>query len=104
MGALHMEIFKNNMKTKYNVDLDITKPEVCYRETITKKILNIEAKYKKQTGGRGQYGHVVIDIFPTKKKYEFINEIKGGAIDRAYIPAIEERFIRIYGKWIIIRT
>ncbi|XZR53163.1 MAG: elongation factor G [Enterobacteriaceae bacterium] len=95
MGELHLDIIVDRMKREFNVEANIGKPQVAYRETIKKKSLNIEAKYIKQTGGRGQYGHVIIDIYPlnttlNSEKYEFINDIKGGIIPNEYIPAIKK--------------
>ncbi|WMC18820.1 MAG: elongation factor G [Enterobacteriaceae bacterium PSpicST2] len=95
MGELHLEIIIDRMKREFNVDANIGKPQVAYRETIVKKSINIEGKYIKQTGGRGQYGHVVIDIYPLDlnlnlNKYEFINDIKGGIIPNEYILAIKK--------------
>ncbi|WMC19621.1 MAG: elongation factor G [Enterobacteriaceae bacterium PC38] len=95
MGELHLDIIIDRMKREFNVEANIGKPQVAYRETIKNKSINIEAKYIKQTGGRGQYGHVIIDIYPLNKttysnKYEFINDIKGGVIPNEYIPAIKK--------------
>ncbi|QCI27339.1 elongation factor G [Buchnera aphidicola] len=93
MGELHLEIIIDRMKREFNVGANIGKPQVAYRETIYNTIKNIEGKYIKQTGGRGQYGHVVIDLFPlssNKSGYEFINDIKGGIIPNEYISAIDK--------------
>ncbi len=98
MGELHLEIIVDRMKREFNVNCNIGKPQVSYRETILNKINNIEGKYIKQTGGRGQYGHVVIDLYPldkselnlSKNGYLFINDIKGGVIPNEYISAIEK--------------
>ncbi|WGS66185.1 elongation factor G [Enterobacteriaceae bacterium ET-AT1-13] len=95
MGELHLDIIVERMKREFNVEANIGKPQVAYRETIKKKSLNIEGKYIKQTGGRGQYGHVVIDIYPLNlnlnlNNYEFINNIKGGVIPNEYILAIKK--------------
>ncbi|BFI91064.1 elongation factor G [Enterobacterales bacterium endosymbiont of Anomoneura mori] len=95
MGELHLDIIIDRMKREFKVEANIGKPQVAYKETIIKKSINIEGKYIKQTGGRGQYGHVVIDIYPLKstlnlEKYEFINDIKGGVIPNEYIPAIKK--------------
>ncbi|WMC20214.1 MAG: elongation factor G [Enterobacteriaceae bacterium PSpyr] len=95
MGELHLDIIIDRMKREFNVEANIGKPQVAYRETIKKKSTNVEAKYIKQTGGRGQYGHVIIDIYPLNKtlysnRYEFINDIKGGVIPNEYIPAIKK--------------
>ncbi|QCI26137.1 elongation factor G [Buchnera aphidicola] len=93
MGELHLEIIIDRMKREFNVGANIGKPQVAYRETIRNVVKNIEGKYIKQTGGRGQYGHVVIDIFPlidSKVGYQFINDIKGGIIPNEYISAIDK--------------
>ncbi|HMI77069.1 MAG TPA: elongation factor G [Buchnera sp. (in: enterobacteria)] len=93
MGELHLEIIVDRMKREFGVDGNIGKPQVAYRETIRKTVKNIEGKYIKQSGGRGQYGHVVIDIFPLEPGglgYSFINDIKGGVIPGEYIPAIDK--------------
>ncbi len=98
MGELHLDIIVDRMKREFNINCNIGKPEVAYRETILNSIKNIEGKYIKQTGGRGQYGHVVIDLFPLKGKeinlykdgYMFINDIKGGVIPNEYISAIDK--------------
>ncbi|QJC38657.1 elongation factor G [Enterobacteriaceae endosymbiont of Donacia fulgens] len=95
MGELHLEIIVDRMKREFNVSANIGKPQVSYRETIQNSINNIEGKYIKQTGGRGQYGHVVIDISPLKPQknnisYLFTNDIKGGVIPNEYISAIDK--------------
>ncbi len=98
MGELHLDIIVDRMKREFNVNCNKGKPEVAYRETILNSIKNIEGKYIKQTGGRGQYGHVVIDLFPllkseyklSKNGYLFINDIKGGIIPNEYISAINK--------------
>ncbi|WP_343189905.1 elongation factor G [Buchnera aphidicola] len=93
MGELHLEIIVDRMKREFNVSANIGKPRVAYREAITNKVTDIEGKYIRQSGGRGQYGHVVIDIFPInvdEKNYEFINDIKGGIIPSEYISAIDK--------------
>lgn len=93
MGELHLEIIVDRMKREFNIHANIGKPQVAYRETICNKIKDIEGKYIKQSGGRGQYGHVVLDIYPLnslEKNYEFINDIKGGSIPSEYIPAVNK--------------
>ncbi len=91
MGELHLEIIVDRMKREFKVEAAVGKPQVAYRETITKAIEQ-EAKYVKQTGGRGQFGHVKIKLEPTEfgQGYEFINEIVGGVIPKEYIPAIDK--------------
>lgn len=94
MGELHLEIIIDRMKREFNVDANIGKPQVAYRETILNRVTDIEGKHIKQSGGRGQYGHVVIDIFPLtsddKSNYSFLNDIKGGVIPGEYISAIDK--------------
>ncbi|WP_343183012.1 elongation factor G [Buchnera aphidicola (Neophyllaphis podocarpi)] len=93
MGELHLEIIVDRMKREFSVEANIGQPQVAYRETISVNIKGIEGKYIKQSGGRGQYGHVLIDLFPIKdsqSNYTFINDIKGGSIPSEYIPAIEK--------------
>ena len=91
MGELHLEILVDRMKREYNVEANIGKPMVAYKETITKKI-DAEGKYIRQTGGKGQYGHCYIELEPQPagKGYEFVNAIVGGSIPREYIPAIDK--------------
>ncbi len=98
MGELHLEIIVDRLKREFNINCNIGKPEVSYRETILKSVNNIEGKYIRQTGGRGQYGHVVIDLYPLNKNdlnlsengYLFINDIKGGVIPNEYISCINK--------------
>ncbi|AWH90290.1 elongation factor G [Buchnera aphidicola (Melanaphis sacchari)] len=93
MGELHLEIIVDRMKREFSVDANIGQPQVAYRETILNKVTNIEGKYIKQSGGRGQYGHVVIELFPLDpggKGYLFVNDIKGGVIPTEYISAIDK--------------
>lgn len=93
MGELHLEILVERMRREFNLEANIGKPQVSYRETIRKSVLNIEGKYIRQSGGRGQYGHVVIDLIPLKAGevgYQFINDIVGGSIPREYISAIDK--------------
>ncbi|MDD5131425.1 MAG: elongation factor G [bacterium] len=91
MGELHLEIIVDRMKREFNVEANVGKPQVAYRETITKKVKQ-ESKFIKQSGGRGQYGHVVIEIEPSGPAggYQFINKIVGGSIPREYIPAVDK--------------
>lgn len=93
MGELHLEILVDRMRREFNIEANVGKPQVAYRETICNTVKNIEGKYIKQSGGRGQYGHVVIDLIPLKPGgigYEFINDIVGGTIPKEYIPAINK--------------
>ncbi|HLD08108.1 MAG TPA: elongation factor G [Candidatus Peribacterales bacterium] len=91
MGELHLEIIIDRMKREFKVECNSGTPQVAYRETITKEV-DHEEKYIKQTGGRGQYGHVVMKVSPQEagKGYEFINSIVGGKIPREFIPAVDK--------------
>jgi len=91
MGELHLEIIVDRLLREFKVQANVGKPEVAYRETI-KKAANAEGKYVKQTGGRGQYGHVLLTVEPGEPGVglEFVNKIVGGAIPREYIPAVEK--------------
>ncbi len=91
MGELHLEIIVDRLMREYKVDANVGKPQVAYRETI-KNAVKIENKYAKQSGGRGQYGHVYLEIEPNEpaKGFEFTNAIVGGTIPREYIPAVEK--------------
>ncbi|MEO7632102.1 MAG: elongation factor G, partial [Blastocatellia bacterium] len=91
MGELHLEIIVDRLKREYNVDANVGKPQVAYRETI-RKPAEAEEKYARQTGGRGQYGHVVLKVEPNEPGggFEFINKIVGGVIPKEYIPAVEK--------------
>ena len=92
MGELHLDIIVDRMKREFNVEATVGKPQVAYRETIRKTCEEIEGKFVKQSGGRGQYGHVVLKIEPQEpgKGFEFIDAIKGGTVPREYIPAVEK--------------
>jgi elongation factor G len=91
MGELHLEIIVDRLLREFKVEANVGKPEVAFRETI-RRSAEAEAKYIKQTGGRGQYGHVVLTVAPSERGagFEFVNEIVGGAIPREYIPAVEK--------------
>lgn len=91
MGELHLEIIVDRMKREFNVECEVGKPQVAYRETI-RKTVEQEYKYAKQSGGRGQYGHVYLRLEPLEpgSGYEFVNDIKGGAIPKEYIPAVDK--------------
>src|SRR5881409_2115112 len=92
MGELHLEVLVDRLVREFNVGANVGKPQVAYRETIRKPVHKIEARYIRQTGGRGQYGHAVIDLEPTGPGggYEFVNKIVGGTIPREYIPAVDQ--------------
>jgi elongation factor G len=91
MGELHLEILVDRMKREFGVEATVGKPQVAYRETIRKSIDSVEGKFIKQSGGRGQYGHVVLKVEPNEGKgFEFVDAIKGGAVPREFIPAVEK--------------
>ncbi len=94
MGELHLEVIVDRLKHEFKVEAEVGQPKVAYRETITSEA-SVNHKYVKQTGGRGQYGHVVINIAPTdaSKGFEFKNKITGGAIPKEYIPSVEKGII-----------
>jgi elongation factor G len=91
MGELHLEVLVDRMMREFNVEAHVGKPQVAYRETITAPVEKVEVRYVRQTGGRGQYAHVVIGLEPTGPGggFEFVDEIKGGIIPREYIPAVD---------------
>jgi elongation factor G len=95
MGELHLEIIVDRMKREFGVEATVGKPQVAYRETIRKTCEEAEGKFVKQSGGRGQYGHVVLKIEPQEpgKGFEFVDAIKGGVVPREYIPAVEKGII-----------
>ena len=92
MGELHLDIIVDRLRREFSVDANVGKPQVAYRETITKLVHKVDLKFARQTGGRGQYGHVVLDLEPTGPGggYEFINKISGGKIPREYIPSVDQ--------------
>ncbi|WP_233712142.1 elongation factor G [Kribbella turkmenica] len=96
MGELHLEVLVDRMKREFRVEANVGKPQVAYRETITKKVEKVDYTHKKQTGGSGQFGRVIIDIEPTSVEaggeggYEFVNAVTGGRIPREYIPSVDE--------------
>ncbi|MBR8258221.1 elongation factor G [Burkholderia ambifaria] len=92
MGELHLEILVDRMKREFGVEATVGKPQVAYRETIRSTAKDVDGKFVKQSGGRGQYGHAVITLEPNEqgKGYEFFDEIKGGVIPREYIPAVDK--------------
>ena len=92
MGELHLEIIVDRMRREFGVEANVGKPQVAYRETIRKTIEDAEGKFVRQSGGKGQYGHVVLKIEPNEpgKGIEFIDAIKGGVVPREYIPAVEK--------------
>ena len=91
MGELHLEIIVDRLMREFKVEANVGKPQVAYRETITKKV-KTEGKFVRQSGGRGQYGHVWLEVEPQEpgKGYEFVDAIKGGVVPREYIPAVDK--------------
>ncbi|MBS3017845.1 Elongation factor G [Comamonas sp. PE63] len=92
MGELHLEIIVDRMRREFNVAANVGKPQVAYRETIRKTVSDVDGKFVRQSGGKGQYGHVVLTVEPLEsgKGFEFVDEIKGGVIPREFIPAVEK--------------
>ena len=92
MGELHLEIIVDRLKREFKVEANVGKPQVAYRETIRATLEKVEGKFVRQSGGRGQYGHVVIKIEPKRagEGFEFVNEIVGGVVPKEYIPAVEK--------------
>ncbi|MEQ4204993.1 elongation factor G [Actinopolymorpha sp. B17G11] len=94
MGELHLDILVDRMKREFRVEANVGKPQVAYRETIRAKVEKVEYTHKKQTGGSGQFGRVIIDLEPTGGDgdggYEFVNAVSGGRIPKEYIPAVDE--------------
>ncbi|HEX5722805.1 MAG TPA: elongation factor G [Acidimicrobiia bacterium] len=92
MGELHLEILVDRLLREFKVSANVGRPQVAYRETIKGPVSKIEGKYVRQSGGKGQYGHVIINLEPTGPGggYEFVDEIKGGRIPREYIPSVDE--------------
>ncbi len=92
MGELHLEIIVDRLKREFKVDANVGKPQVAYRETIMKKVSDVEGRFVRQTGGHGQYGHVKIDMEPAERGAGFVfdNDIVGGLIPKEFIPSIEK--------------
>ncbi len=91
MGELHLEIIVDRLLREFSVDANVGRPQVAYRETISRAVEKVEGRFVRQTGGRGQYGHVVIDVEPTEpgEGYEFLDRIVGGKVPKEYIPAVD---------------
>jgi elongation factor G len=102
MGELHLEIIVDRLLREFKVEADVGRPQVAYRETITKAVKS-EGRYIRQSGGRGQYGHVWLTIEPQPpgKGFEFVNQIVGGAIPKEYIPAVQKGVIEAMGKGVL---
>ncbi len=92
MGELHLEIIVDRLLREFKVEANVGKPQVAYRETATKEVLNVQGKFVRQSGGRGQYGDAVINLYPQEagKGYEFENKIVGGVVPKEYIPSIDK--------------
>ncbi|MCB1196718.1 elongation factor G, partial [bacterium] len=103
MGELHLEILVDRMKREMGMEANVGKPQVAYRETI-KKSVESEGKYIKQSGGRGQYGHCFVRLEPQGRGegFEFVKEIKGGAIPQEFIPAVEKGIIEAMEKGVLL--
>ncbi|MBP9940528.1 MAG: elongation factor G [Comamonas sp.] len=95
MGELHLEIIVDRMKREFNVEANVGKPQVAYRETVRSTVKDVDGKFVRQSGGKGQYGHVVFTLEPQEpgKGFEFVDAIKGGVVPREYIPAVEKGVI-----------
>jgi elongation factor G len=103
MGELHLEIIVDRMKREFGVEANVGKPQVAYRETIRKTVEESEGKFVRQSGGKGQYGHVVLKIEPNEagKGFEFVDAIKGGVVPREYIPAVEKGVIEALNSGVL---
>jgi elongation factor G len=102
MGELHLEIIIDRLRREFSVDANIGKPQVAYRETLNASVEQ-EHKYAKQTGGRGQYGHVYLRVEPQRRGdgFEFVDKIKGGVVPREYIPAVQKGVVEAMGSGIV---
>jgi elongation factor G len=103
MGELHLEIIVDRMKREFGVEANVGKPQVAYRETIRRKVTDQEGKFVRQSGGKGQYGHVVFTVEPneTGKGFEFVDAIKGGVVPREYIPAVEKGVVEALNSGVL---
>ncbi len=102
-GELHLEIIVDRMKREFGVEANVGKPQVAYRETIRKSVSDVEGKFVRQSGGKGQYGHVVFTVEPNEagKGFEFVDAIKGGVVPREYIPAVEKGVIEALNQGVL---
>ncbi|MDZ7922312.1 elongation factor G [Rhodoferax sp.] len=102
-GELHLEIIVDRMKREFGVEANVGKPQVAYRETIRKQVTDVEGKFVRQSGGKGQYGHVVLTVEPNEagKGFEFVDAIKGGVVPREYIPAVEKGVIEALNQGVL---
>src|SRR5215213_4244616 len=103
MGELHLEIIVDRMKREFGVEANVGKPQVAYRETIRKTVEDSEGKFVRQSGGKGQYGHVVLKIEPNEagKGFEFVDAIKGGVVPREFIPAVEKGIVEALNSGVL---
>ena len=103
MGELHLEIIVDRMKREFGVEANVGKPQVAYRETVRKSVSDVEGKFVRQSGGKGQYGHVVFRLEPQEpgKGFEFLDEIKGGVVPREYIPAVEKGVVEALNSGVL---
>lgn len=103
-GEIHLNTILNRMKNKYNFEVDVSNPKIPYRETIRAKVNDVEYKHKKQSGGRGQFGHVHIKIEPQErgKGFEFVNAIVGGVVPGRFVPAVEKGLLETLNGGVII--
>ena len=103
MGELHLEIIVDRMKREFGVEANVGKPQVAYRETIRKKVTDVEGKFVRQSGGKGQYGHVVFTVEPSEagKGFEFVDAIKGGVVPREFIPAVEKGVVEAINSGVL---
>jgi len=91
MGELHLEVIVDRLLREFKVDASVGRPQVAYRETVRKRVEKVHGRFVRQTGGRGQFGHVVINLEPApEESFDFVNKIKGGAIPSEFIPAVEQ--------------
>ena len=102
-GELHLEIIVDRMKREFGVEANVGKPQVAYRETIRKSAVDVEGKFVRQSGGKGQYGHVVFRVEPNEagKGFEFLDEIKGGVVPREFIPAVEKGVLEALNQGVL---
>ena len=103
MGELHLEIIVDRMKREFGVEANVGKPQVAYRETIRKQVVDVEGKFVRQSGGKGQYGHVVFRVEPNEpgKGFTFLDEIKGGVVPREFIPAVEKGVVEALNQGVL---
>jgi elongation factor G len=103
MGELHLEIIVDRMKREFGVEANVGKPQVAYRETVRKSVSDVEGKFVRQSGGKGQYGHVVFKLEPQEagKGFEFVDAIKGGVVPREFIPAVEKGVVEALNSGVL---